>query len=345
MSLLFLDSFDHYDDLALKWDSQFFGSNILPVQTQGRFTPGAVEIRGAGGGGHWTKSIVESEEVIVGFAYLNLNADSWDASFRIGTASDVGAASFAIDFGTGVGTLTMNGNVATTPSTEFSGGIWEWIELRVKIHSSLGELEIRHNGTSVAGLTGVNTRGALVGDFESVSIYATNNGQLHYIDDLHVMNTLGTSNNTFAGDSRITVLRPKANGVSNNFTPSAGTNFETQDEILCDYDVSYVEGGQYGASEDYNQKSFDDIGVVPSTIYGVQVVNAAKKTDAGRLDYIDEMVIAGNRYSTGVSVISTSGAYKMTTYIRDTDPSDDAAWTEDKIEAVGSGFSITYREV
>ena len=345
MSLLFLDSFDHYDDLALKWDSQFFGSNIVPVQTQGRFTPGAVEISGSGGGGNWTKSIVESEEVIAGFAYLNLNADSWGGVFYIGTAGSVSTATFAINFGTGVGTLTMNRHTATTPSTEFSGAIWEWIEIRVKIHSSLGELEIRHNGAAVASLTGVNTRGAVVGDFKSISLGATNNAQLHYMDDLHVMNTLGTSNNTFAGDSRITVLRPKANGVSNNFTPSAGANFETQNETLCDSDVSYVEGGQLGASEDYTQKSFDDLGVIPSTIYGVQVVNAAKKTDAGRLDYIDEMVIAGNRYSTGVSVISTSGTYKMTTYIRDTDPSDGAAWTEDKIEAVGSGFSITYREV
>jgi hypothetical protein len=117
------------------------------------------------------------------------------------------------------------------------------------------------------------------------------------------------------------------------------------DETLQNDDTDFVESGQLGSAEDYAQKTFADVGLSPGTIFGVQTVNAAKKTDAGRLDYKDEMVIAGVRYDNGVENVSTSGIYKMTEYIRDTDPSDDATWTEAKVAAVGSGFTITFREV
>ena len=57
------------------------------------------------------------------------------------------------------------------------------------------------------------------------------------------------------------------------------------------------------------------------------------------------MVIAGTRYDSGTEVTATAGDYSMSTYIRDTDPSDSAAWTASKVAAVGSGFSITFREI
>jgi len=345
MSVLFLDSFDHYVIADEKWDTQFFGGNIHPVVEQGRFTPGALVIQGSGGGGDIGKSITSSLEVICGFAYNNLNADS-----RIGQVffeDNLGSqAVLNMDFTTGVATLTYNGNTATTPTTTFTGSVWQHVEIRIKAHDSLGELEIRRNGVTVASEINLDTFPGGFTGFESFHPSATHNSQLHYMDDLYIFDALGTTNNTFAGDTRITVLRPIANGLDNDFTPAgAGNNFEAVDDVLHDGDATYVEAGQIGAKETYTQVDFSALGISPGTVFCTQVVNAAKKTDAGQLNYLDQLTIGGIQYDNGVDVIATSGTYQMTFLRHDVDPSDGLPWTEAKTNGIGSGLAITFREV
>ncbi len=347
MSLLFLDSFDHYSVLDEKWDSQFFGSNIKPITSQGRFTPGALQIIGAGGGGNVTKNLdpTTSQEIIAGFAYNNINADIYRGLFWF--SDNLGnIAQLIINTTTGVATLTYNGHTATTAVSIFTGSAWQHVEIRIKAHNTLGELEIRRNGSNEASTVTVDTFPAGFTGFVSFTVGADNNLQFHAIDDLYILNTEGATNNTFAGDTRITVLRPKANGLDNNFTPfGASSNFEAVDDTIHDQDTTYVEAGQLGAQEKYDNVNFTDLGINPGTIFGVQVVTAAKKTDAGQLKYKDQMIIGGIEFDNGVDVIATSGTYQMTFFIRDTDPSDDATWTEAKVAAVGSGIEITFREV
>ena len=345
MSVLFLDSFDHYTVMDEKWDAQFFGGNILPVQSEGRFTPGALQIKGSGGGGSQTKNLPATVEIIAGFAYNNTPADVHVGNFRF--TDDTGAAAILqINTTSGIGTLTYNGETVTTAASVFTGSAFQHIEFRIKQHPSLGELEIRRNGSTVASGINLDTLpGGSLG-FVSFAVTATNNAQVHHMDDLYIFDTLGTTNNTFAGDTRITVLRPSANGLDNNFTPTgAATNFQAVDEQVHDQDTTYVEAGQIGAKERYNNFDFSDLGISPGTIFCTQVVNAAKKTDAGRLDYIDQLIIGGIAFDNGVDVIATSGTYQMTFLRNDVDPSDSGAWTEAKIAALGSGIEITFREV
>lgn len=346
MSMLFIDSFDHYVDLDEKWDTQFFGNNILATQVAGRFTPGALQVKGTGGNGFRTKNLKSSTELIAGFAYNNIDSD-----VHLGITSFTdnlgGDAVLTVDTITGVGVLTYNGQTATTASAVFTGAVWQFIEMRVRAGTTTGELEIRRNGVQVALTVGVDTLPGGFTGFEAFKVTADNNSQLHYMDDLYILNAEGVApHNTFLGDTRITVLRPKANGNNNNFTPTgAASNFQAVDETIHDSDTTFVEAGQIGAKEDYNNFDFSDLGIVPGTIFAVQTVNAAKKTDAGRLDYLDQMIIGGVTFDNGTDVIATSGAYKMTTFVSGTDPSDSAAWTESKVTAVGSGFEITFREV
>ena len=348
MSLLFLDSFDHYDVMDEKWDSQFFGGNIKPVLTEGRFTPGALQIKGSGGGGNRAKNLdpLTSDHIIAGFAYNNTGSDQYVGFFYF-TDNLSQKAQLNVDATSGVGTLTYKGHTLNTAGSIFTGSAWQHVEFRIKVHASLGELEIRRNGATVASLVTIDTSSVGFTGFESFHVEANNNAQNHHIDDLYIFNDQGTTNNTFAGDTRITVLRPSANGLDNNFTPfGAGTNFEAVDDAIHDQDATYVEAGQLGAKERYTQFDFSDLGISPGTIYGTQVVNAAKKTDAGQLKYKDQMIIGGIAFDNGQDdVIATSGTYQMTFMVSDTDPSDGGAWTEAKVAAIGSGIEITFREV
>lgn len=355
MALLFLDSFDHYADITEKWDARTgmveptIGNNVDQSTAEGRFTPGALRIRNnVFGQNGIVKNFVATEELIVGFAWQNRDSDANPGDFKIeNTAGDL-QGTFQINSATGVGTLTCEGATVSTATLIFTGGVWQHVEIRMKRSATVGELEIVRNGTQVALLTGADTLGNSTTGFESFEVFANAASQQHhYIDDMYIADTTGPApQNTFIGDSRITVLRPKANGLDNNFTPvGSDTNFGAVDETLTDGDTSFVEAGQVGAKETYTNFDFDDLGVSPGTIYSAQVVNNVKKTDAGTLRYLDSMTIGGLQFDNGTDVTATSGDYRMSTYIRDTDPSDSGTWTEAKIAAVGSSLEITFREV
>ena len=239
--------------------------------------------------------------------------------------------------------LDKDSNIVATASTALTVGVWQYIEVRVKSHATLGEIEVHVNGSFALSAVTQDTRGTAIANFRMNHSAETDDA---WVDDLYVLDTLGATNNTFTGEVRVTALRPTANGLDNNFTPfGAGTNWEATDDVIHDGDGTYVEAGQTGAKETYDNVNFTDLGISPGTIYGVQVVNAAKKTDAGQLKYKDQMIIGGLPFDNGSEIIATSGIYKMTTFLRDTDPSDDATWTEAKVDAVGGGLEITFREV
>ena len=106
-----------------------------------------------------------------------------------------------IDNVSGIATLTADSgpSVATAAAT-FTGTAWQHVEFRVKIHNSLGELEIRRNGVSVASITGVDTQTGTASTITSFKVRDINGNQEHYMDDLYIFNALGTVNYTFAGD-------------------------------------------------------------------------------------------------------------------------------------------------
>ena len=347
MTVLFVDSFDHYATLDLKWDSHNTTTG-LPTNspTIGRFTPGAFHMTGFtennASNGDVTKELVSTAtEGIFGFAFWQdegVNAHQWN--LRDSAGNVLGGI---LIVGSTVTLVANTGQVGASVGSTATG-VWQYLEVRVKSHATLGEVELHIGGVLVESVTGVDTGGGAIGKFFVDHSAETDDS---WMDDLYVLDTLGSApQNDFIGDTRITVLRPKAAGNNMDFFPNgAATNWQATDETIHDGDTSFVESGLLNAKDDYNNFSFAELSLAPGTIFAVQTVNSAKKTDAGQLRYLDQMVVAGLTYDTGTEVTATSGAYQMTTYIRDTDPSDDAAWTEDKVAAVGSGLEISFREV
>lgn len=347
MASLFLDSWDHYTDLTEKYDLTPGGSLKPFVETSdGRFTNGSLQIN-QNKINEIVKFVTTSNELIVGIAFKFDGNDNWIVRLRDNLGNTI--MTHEID-GTG-GTIwrglqTSGVNLGSYVNA-YTTNVWQYVEFRCKRDAVNGEVEVIVGGTTqVFSATGINT-GAT--DFSQVFLRTEHqDASSILLDDMYIFNTIGPApQNTFIGDVRVTVLRPKANGNVNNFTPSPITsaNFDTVNEALHNQDTDFVEAGQLAAKEDYQQDDFVDIGFAPGTIYAVQTVNAAKKTDAGALKYKDQMIIGGVTFDDGTEVTATSGAYKMTTFIRDTDPSDSAAWTEAKVALTGSGYEITFREI
>lgn len=347
MTMLFIDGFDHYatSGLAEKYDSVLTGTLELEIDGDfGRFVNGSIQMQDNNTGFISTILKQTSNEIIVGYAFFFTGVNLLMVRFKdnVGTViashanSGTGGAVFR---GTQNGTELGNYSGAWTTST------WQFAEIRCKRDAVNGEFEVRANGVIVFSATGLNT-GAV--DFDQIDFRPSGqNANNLWMDDMYILNTQGAApQNTFLGDVRVTALHAKANGNTNNFTPTGAiNNFSAVADPIADKDLTFVEAGQLGAKEDYDNFDFADLGLSPGTIFGVQVVNSAKKTDAGKLDYKDQMIIAGSTFDQGLDVVATAVEYKMTTFIRDTDPSDDAAWTEAKVAAVGSGFEITFREI
>lgn len=368
MALQFIDSFDHYylsNDVgftggqaatAQKWDSNVLAGEMYPQIGSGRFGGMAMRVKASSGAASITKNVITPvDEMIVGFAY-NAGASPQDALIVFDDDA-TSAVQTTLTMIMSTGNLSVTNNMATvnevTAAPVLTQGVWAYIEFRLKVHATAGEVEVKVNGVVVITATSLNT-GATGGLLENLSIASTSNLQLDHVDDLYLLDTTGATNNTFLGDSRIQVLVPVADGNTNNFSLTSDdithlANWQTQPDdvdITLGRDHNYVESGLIGASEDYDNKSMFNAGVVAiNNIYGIQVVNNSRKTATGVLRFKNEMVIAGTVFDNGTEVVASTGDYHMSTFIRDTDPSDSATWTEAKVDAVGSGYSITFREI
>ena len=369
MALQFIDSFDHYyltndigfqggqNCMAQKYDSSVDAGSIFPDLTAGRFGGAALNMQSSAGQAWINKSVttVARDEMVVGFAFLPKasRSDTTRIHFRLDDTTNV---KMTIDMAPKTVTVQVQ-DVTTVASSAavMSAGAWQYMEFKVKIHSTLGTVEVRRDGVTIASATNINTgtTGVLI---NTLRLEANNNAQHDFIDDLYWLDTTGGVNDDFLGDSRVDVLHPEADGATNDFTltddgeATDSPHLENWQSvrnslnIVIGRDHNYVESGLVGAREDYDNVSLASVGVTPLSIYGVQVVNNTKRTATGALHFKDEMTIAGVQYDKGTAVVSTTGDYTMSTFIRDTDPSDGLAWTEGKVNAVGSGFTITFKE-
>lgn len=342
MALLFIEGFDHYNDIRQKWivSSEF----DQPTFVDGRFGGQALKKQAQNNVGSIHQIFTIQAELFVGVAIFSPGLDNnAQVTFRDLGGTIRGLMTFESD---GAITLTAGGQTDTSDPAIITQSQWHYVECRYKPLSTGGQFECRVDGVAAALITGDTTTGA---DADIGSVYisgAGSNGPRYLYDDLYILNTLGADNTGFLGDVRVSTLAPKAFGNVNDFTPSgAGTTHEAVAEDILDGDTTFAESGQINAAEDYNNKDFDDLGLAPGLIFGVQTVNASRKTDAGTIQYKDEMVIAGTRFDNGTVNTPGSSGYFCTRYIRDTDPSDDATWTETKVAAVGSGYTITFRDI
>ena len=367
MALQFMDGFDHYylsNDVGFqggaaatgqKWDGNLSNGELYPQLDSGRFGGRALRLKASTGAASINKIIpTPRDEFIVGFAYRPAAGATHDTQISF-TMSGGGFTILKLQPNTGqvVIDTPVTPAVVTSGTGIITNGLWHYIEFRVLEHNSAGEVECKINEVTVATITGINT-GADSGLMTLLTVAATSNAMLDHIDDLYLLDTTGSINNDFLGDSRISALPTLSNGATNNFTLfDDGTQsyspivvnseaVRNGEDATVGRDHNYVESGLIGAREIYNHVAFS---ASPITIHGVQVVNNARKTSTGVLKYRDEITIAGTQFDNSVDVIASTGDYHMSTYIRDTDPSDDAAWTVDKVNDVDIGFSITVREI
>jgi hypothetical protein len=373
MSLLFMDSFDHYAtaDIAEKW-TQLIAGNGTPTATvigaYGRNSSNAPRFSSTNSSGAGCRSeplgvtLAPANNVcIMGCAvkYSSLATLSvgtkptisfWgdgtsDTSNWLASISETNTYQLWFRVNTNGTISAMRGNatastVLGTTSLSLQAGVWAYVEIKATIDPSVGTVDIRINGVSGLSLTGQNTRTSANSTWTNCGFgfFATTTAATVTadFDDLLVMDGSGSYNNAFIGDVTISILNPTGAGNSTDWTASAGSNYQCVDEAVVNDDTDYVSSSTLNAKDLY---AMEDC-AAGADIRAVQVVTAMRKGTEGPGKV--KHVIRSNSTDYDSAEISLGGtAYSFNRTIWETDPATAAPWSESGWNAAEVGVKKT----
>jgi hypothetical protein len=338
---LFCDSFDHYATATqgTKW-STVSGTTIGAVGQNG--TQGMQASSGNGGTAFAIYSYATNTNTM--YVGIAINKVAWGTntnqllSFVDGGSLQISLVVLAGDNNVYVyrgGTTAL----LATASVPLIFSTYYYVEFAYLPHPSTGSFELRFNGTLVAADSGINTAGSgnarttglLLG--HSLTINGTKTVQY---DDLYLIDSSGTRNNTFLGPRRVVCRLPDAVGNSSDFTPSGGAvdNYTMVDETLTDGDTTYNTATTPG---DHDTYGYQAVGV-PGAIAFLQTNLMQRSAGSGAETTRPKIRIGSTDYNGTTGSVATS--YLDRTEVFGVSPATGVAWTTSEVDGAEFGMEL-----
>lgn len=165
--------------------------------------------------------------------------------------------------------------LGTTSGAAIVANVWRYIELKVYTSGSAGTVDIHIDQSSVISLSGLDTYVSSAYQ-TSWRLWALDSGQVKF-DHLHFLDGSGAKNNDFLGLKQVRTVFPGAVGDYEDWTPSAGDNYECVDEDVIDDLTSYVSTNVSGRQDLYGYPDITAL-QMPEGIAGVQVNTDCART-------------------------------------------------------------------
>jgi len=290
MSLIFIDGFDNYEHLALKYDIWGYTNLFTIVSGTGRRGTYGLEMiaktldfadnLGLG------RYIPASQGIITGFAYKKENSDAGGLQLEFDAAG--GKQCSLIFRSNSVDVLDASGNVLATSKVLDSVGRtiiterkWNYIEAKIEYPSTTisgatvsGSVTLRANDQEILtasglaiGVNGKNYIDAFIFKNAQATLLT---GPYCHVDDFYICNTSGTVNNDFRGNCYVDTIYPTSDGTYFQYTLASGTVSGTPHYTLVnDRQVNspttysqtfYIENSEDdGWFEDYSTPHFSEI--------------------------------------------------------------------------------------
>lgn len=221
--------------------------------------------------------------------------------------------------------VLATGSIALTPDT------WHYIQGKLVI-SNTGTYETFIDGVADLSGSGDTRNDATTANCQRW-IFGGSGAGGSRIDDCYVNDTTGGVNDGYSGDIRIGAYIVNADGDSSGFTLSTGTShFAVVDERPPNDDTDYAYDSGTTAKDLMNIPNASAVDEIQAVTHWLR----AKKTDAGAKNVAHMVKSGGTEYTSADVALSTSYAYYSEIY--DTDPTDSAAWTTTKFNAMQVGF-------
>lgn len=337
MALRYMDSFDHYTDLTSKgWTTS--GCSISAGN--GRWSTAGLHLNNSG---NFITRIFDAQATwIVGFSWRSAQTVV-DTARVIMALMDSSTYQVYLTLD-GAGHLQVkngSGTVLGTGSTVLSVGTVYYFELKVTINNSTGVVALRINGVSELSLTSQDTQnsGNATADGIRMGFGGGGNTHLDYYDDLYVLDGTGSApTNDFLGDCRVESILPSGNGNSSQLVGSDGNstdNYLLVDETAPDGDTTYVESSTVSNKDTY---AYGNVTPTTGTVFGVQVLPYAQKTDGGARSIASIARLSGTEVDSADKTLSSSYGYLPD--IRETKPGG-GTWSISDVNSAEFGVKVT----
>ena len=332
MTMLWQDGFDLYNN-ASDLTMVYFSSNTSGFNTTaGRF-----------GGGSWytsayglTKTIPANAEVWSSFAINTWDTNAGDKF--VATFNSVTGEEVSITYNPATGAWKAwrgnNNTVLGTATLYLTSNVWHWIDIRAKLGTTLGEVEVWVDDAQILTLTGQNTvYNAGQTQFTNVQVGDNHTGGAlrMYIDDW-IIYTPGTR----VGDSRIDTLTPNSDAGTNQATPSTGsTHYGVVDEAQFNTSDYLTTASTSGNKEVFGHGA---LATAPAVIHAVAVKLVSQKSDAGAFA-LEPLVVSGGTEGDGASQTLTT-SWGVQAAVFETDPHTSAAWAYAAVNSAYIGYKV-----
>ncbi len=333
MALLFMDGFDA-GDAATKWSSV----EAVDVLVSSAATPYGI------GRSLETSNIAEiirpftpSAQATVGLAYQPVSGTSRLTISFYADSGTIQHISLERNSSTGILEVNRGGSLLATGTTVLSAGTWYYLELQVTVADSGGTVKVRLNGaqTNEIDFTGDTKNGGTSTLIDAINI--KNASLTNRVDNLYVLNSTGSINNTFLGVMRVHTLTPNGDGASSQFTGSDGNqvdNYQLVDELpssTSDFVASTVSGRRDTYSLDNLPSGYHQISGLQSNI--VSLKNTAGSVGLKAALRSNGALYYGTSRFPGTNAQTTSDLFE-------TSPVTSQVWTSAEINNLEGGMEI-----
>ncbi len=208
--------------------------------------------------------------------------------------------------------------------------MWQYIEVKVVISATVGEVIVRVNEEIVLNLTTQDTKYGTdyIGKLEWRAFY---NNIDTYMDDIYV------DDSQFHGNCHVKTFLPDSDETHTDFIRSAGSNdYECVDENPPNNDTDYIKSSTVG-----DKSTFGITTGALGTVKGIQISQLVRSDNAG-VRKIKPLIRSNSTDYQGTETeVPYQAIYISRMECWDTDPDDSAAWTQTKLEAAEFGLEIT----
>jgi hypothetical protein len=351
VTLIATDGYDMYNGtgsntgLAAKW-GDYFNYNGGPAMNSGRFGGQCMTVSDNNlyTGGKFRNLQSSYSTCTIGHAFRVSNVGSNSGAPRFiflmngalvcGVGINTNGSLTAYRLSTTSGTFShLSGQTAlgTSALGLISSNSWYYLEHSLTISATVGVYNVYLDGNPIISVSGANTGNGqtTINQFSTWSDGANTTINTD-IDDWHENDSL-----TPIGPMRIDTLRPTSDSAV-QFTPNSGANnYSRVNETLVDGDTSYVSDSTVGHSDLYGLGSLP---ITPVSIYGVQCVDFAEKTDANVRAFYQQI-------KTGASLSQGAMQYLYSNYQRYErmvlqDPNTSAAWSAAGVNGMLRGPAV-----
>ncbi len=345
MALLFFDGFDNYGTSGYHSPSECMERRWTYCNDQGQVEVARIPGNGygfmPGYGGFWvTPRLTTRDTLIVGFAYRQGGGD-------ISTSNTAWLMYLLYNESYGIQLLQLStvGELAVYRGSTFLGVTsgakvanhrWNYIEMKVKCHDTLGTVEVRVNGKTYLSLSGVDTKESTYPYYNCCGLPSFPPNYVCMYDDWYVCDDDGAVANDFLGSVKVVTVRPASDvGGAQQWTPQSGVDhYAMVDENPANDNTDYVETDGSGNLDLFE---FADSPSNIGTIHGVNICAESAETDAEafsvklpakRITQLDgsALEIGGTGYKTlqRLMVLDTEGV----------------AWTKTNFDATQFGIKL-----